>query len=108
MRVLSRELMLEIESAEIACWISYLSGVKNIPNNPLGVEISSIGQTTAFLVKNSSSIFFNKALGFNSEYIEYIDPLMEFFHSNDKMCTVEIVPLPENNDLYLVIYYNER
>jgi ribosomal protein S18 acetylase RimI-like enzyme len=100
---LSRDLMLQIEEAEKDCWTTYLSGVQKIPGNPLGVQISTVGHSTAFLVEASQSQFFNKALGFGIEHIDYIDALLDFYHSNDKMCTVEIIPLPEYDDLLLAL-----
>ena len=101
MELLTPELMIQIEEAEKNCWISYLSGVENIPGNPLGVVISSVGSLTAFLVKQSDSLFFNKALGIGLEHIEHLDDLLAFYHSNEKACTVETFPLPEYNEVYL-------
>ena len=100
---LSPDLLFKIEAAEKDCWTTYLSNIQKVPENPLGIEISSIGRSTAFLMRVSDSLFFNKALGFHNEHIEYIDPLLEFYHSNNKACTVEIIPLPEHKELQLAI-----
>ena len=100
MVLLSRDLLIQIEETEKNCWISYLSGVEKIEDNPLGVVISSVGSLTAFLVKESDSLFFNKTLGIGLEHIDHLDDLLAFYHDNGKNCTIETFPLPENNDLY--------
>ena len=96
---ISYDFLLHLEEAEKECWKTYLEGAQKINDNPLGIHFSTIGRSTAYLVKVSSSLFFNKTLGFGIEHLEYLDPLFEFYHANDKACTVELIPSPEDDTI---------
>ena len=102
----TNDFLMEVEEAEKECWRTYLSGPQKLPGNPLGIEFSSIGRSTAFLVKSSTSQFFNKALGFGIEHLEYLEPLFEFYHSNEKSCTIELVPSFDDETLLLTLAQN--
>ena len=96
---ISYDFLLHLEEAEKECWKTYLEGAQKINDNTLGIHFSTIGRSTAYLVKVSSSLFFNKTLGFGIEHLEYLDPLFEFYHSNDKACTIELIPSPEDDTI---------
>ena len=102
----TNDFLMEVEEAEKECWRTYLSGAQKLPDNPLGIEFSSMSRSTAFLVKASTSQFFNKTLGFGMEHLEYLRPLLDFYHSNDKSCTIELVPSLDDEIVFLTLARN--
>ena len=100
------EFLMKIEDAEKACWQAYLSGAQILQGNPFGIHFSNLGKSTAFLVKSSSSQFFNKTLGFGVEHLENLQDLFDFYHNNEKMCTIELIPSPDDETLLLTLARN--
>ena len=99
----NQEFLIKIEETEIECWKSYLNGAMNISGNPLGIQISSLGTSTAFLVGASDSLFFNKTLGFGPEHLENLNDLLAFYHDNEKSCTIELIPRQDEYDTLLTL-----
>lgn len=100
---LSDSLLGKLEDAEQACWTAYLDNIKQVPDNPFGVYISTLRRSTAFLMEASNSVFFNKTLGFSFEHTEYLQPLREFYHQRGKVCTLEILPFTDQQSLLLFL-----
>lgn len=99
----NQEFLMKVEDTEIECWKAYLTGAKSIPNNPLGINFSTIGRSTAFLVSSSNSLFFNKTLGFGPEHVENLENLLLFYHNNEKSCTIEIIPRQDEYETLLTL-----
>lgn len=99
----NQELLMKIEEIEIECWKDYLTGAMDITDNPLGINFSSLGRSTAFLVGASSSLFFNKTLGFGPEHLEKLEDLLTFYHDNEKSCTIELIPRQDEYETLLTL-----
>jgi hypothetical protein len=90
--VLSKELAVTLEKAEIDALISRLTAINEIDGNPMGVEIQKFGNATAFSVMNIPGPSFNTVKGLSDEDEEYIDSIIDFYKQKDIPARFELTP----------------
>lgn len=90
--VLTKELAIRLEQAEIDVLLSRLTAIKEIAGNPMGVEIETFGHAIAFSVKNIPGPSFNTVKGLREGDEKYIEDIIEFYKQKETPVRVELTP----------------
>ncbi|MEN2768968.1 GNAT family N-acetyltransferase [Ornithinibacillus xuwenensis] len=98
--VLTSGLARRIEEAEISALKSRLMAIREIPGNPMGVDIQSFGHATAFSVKGIPGPAFNTVRGLTSEDHLEIEPIVDFYKAKNIPVQVEITPVSTSPELF--------
>ncbi|MEC2055589.1 hypothetical protein I6J18_16665 [Peribacillus psychrosaccharolyticus] len=79
MCVLTKDLALKFEKAEIDSLTSRLMAVQSIKDNSMCVDIRDFGGARAFSVKHIPGPAFNTVKGLSTEAIPFLDHILDFF-----------------------------
>lgn len=98
--VLTKDLAVKIEQAEIAALYSRLAAIKEINGNPMGVDIKQFGKTTAFSVKNIPGPSFNTVKGISGKDVMYIEEIIDFYRKKGIPARFDVTPAHATPELF--------
>lgn len=101
--VVTKEFAQKLEQAEIDMLTSRLSAIQNIEGNPMGIELQSFGNATAFFAKNIPGPSFNTVKGLRSGDEHYIDQIIEFYNKKDIPVVIELTPAHTSKELFTTL-----
>lgn len=97
--VLTKELGERIEQSEIDALSSRLIAIKEMDQNPMGVEVQKFGSATAFSVRNIPGPSFNTVKGLRVADDIYIDEIIDFYKMKGIPVRFELTPAHASPDL---------
>lgn len=92
MCVLTKELALKFQKAEIDSLTSRLMAIQSIQDNSMCVDIRDFGGARAFTVEHIPGPAFNTVKGLNSEAIPFLEHILDFFNEKEIPCRFELTP----------------
>jgi hypothetical protein len=90
--VVNKELAFRLENSEIDTLWSRLTEIKEISNNPMGVDIQQFGNATAFSVKNIPGPSFNTVKGLKDDDEKHVEEIINFYDQREIPVQFEITP----------------
>lgn len=91
-RVMTLDLALRVEEAEIKTLRSRLTAIRERQGNPMGVEIRRIGGASLFTIKGIPGPSFNKVLGATGSDVDHVDEIIQAFRKQGIPCRFELIP----------------
>lgn len=90
--VVNKELALVLERSEIDSLHSRLTAIEQMDGNPMGVEIETFGNATAFSVRNIPGPSFNTVKGLNDGDENYLEKIIDYYHQKEIPVQFELTP----------------
>lgn len=100
MCVLTKDLALKFEKAEIDSLTSRLMAVQSIKDNSMCVDIRDFGGARAFSVKHIPGPAFNTVKGLSTEAIPFLDHILDFFKEKEIPCRFELTPTNTSSEVF--------
>lgn len=100
MCVLTKDLALKFEKAEIDSLTSRLTAVQSSKGNPMCVNIRDFGGARAFSVKHIPGPAFNTVKGLSKEAIPFLNQILDFFKEKEIPCRIELTPTHASSEVY--------
>lgn len=104
--IVTKELSVRLEQSEIDYMRSRMLAIKERDGNPMGVEIQSFGEATAFYAREMPWGTFNTVKGISAEDIGYVDDIIGFYCERNRSFQFEIIPTKASADL--LAYLSEK
>ena len=101
MSVMTRDLALRVERSESDHFTSWSMFLRNIPENPFGIEIQRFGNCTA-LVNSVATLgpLFNRVLGFGETDLPLLAELVRFYTDRGLRCRIDVNPYQGTPNLF--------
>lgn len=101
--VVNKELALSLEQSEIDALHSRLSAIQAMDGNPMGVDIQTFGQATAFSVMNIPGPSFNTVKGLREGDEEHVEGILDFYRQKDIPVRFELTPAYISSELLPIL-----
>lgn len=90
--VVTNELAKVLEAAEINTLHSRLNAIQKIQSNPMGIEVKTFGNATAFSARNIPGPSFNTVKGITDEEQNEVENIINYYKQKDIPVRLEITP----------------